>query len=613
MNFFKKPKTLLRTLINSFLLCAGISSNTNGLIAQTWQEYPQPIGTLAQLWNVSGALPFPVQPPPPAQQPFPLPTVPMEELNYICAQWDSNMSPPTVPFDINYPATQIISTQSQHFVRLYAPGNAPNTGSGPNGAWFMRSEYVRGLTPEQLKDRFALQAAPTMITNVEFPASPSPTGKNYGIFTGIAGPIATWGNGGGLQNRTVADFNGTNYFPNYAFTIGIRDHQQPIGAIALSYAPMAGNGNTGHVAHYLDQFIPAAYSDLENVYTNLDYLNWIYYGPDPLVEALNQISPERYGALSFVVMRNALLFANTFLDFRYPYARCPETCQNTCECDVGICSEPQFGLQGVAEQGKERSQGEHPGFNYYTGGAIANVDFQLSREWMIGANTMYMDNKIDFHQSGGSAHLQTVKGGLYASYDRSFYFIDGMLSGGYNWGNVRRTIEFLGVDRDARSHPNGFDVEAHLQYGVNVSFCEWCMTPLVRASYFYVHQKHCNEHGADSLDLSLHSSSAQTLRTVLGAGLTRAFCLSCVNIIPQVQLAWAHDFCMDNRTIKSNLTELGGSFPIHCFHGDRNSFLGAAQLTAEFSKNVSLIGRYDAEVEKFFLSQAVQLSLNWNF
>lgn len=596
------------THIITILFGLGLFS-TNILFAQVWQDYPQPIGILAQLWNIAGALPFPVQPPPPNHS-FPLPTTPMGELNYICAQWDKNMTTETVPFDINFPATQIISTSPQHFVRLYAPGIAPNTGSGPNGAWFMRSQYVRGLTPEQLQDRFALPAAPTMIINVEFPASPAPSGKDYAIFTGIAGPIEGWGKGGGLQNRIVANFNGTNYFPNYAFTTGVRDHPQPLGAIALAYTPMAGSGNTGHVAAYLDKFIPEAYSDMENVYTDLDYLNWINFGPEPLRKALKQISPEKYGALSFVLTRNALLIANAFLDFRYLSTLCPLQFKNN--CDKCECLEPQFSLQFIGEEGKE-NKGHSSGFNYYTKGAIGNFDLQLSKELMIGIDLAYLDNNIHFRHRETEAHLQTIEGGVFVSYDFSYYFFDALLNGGYNWSKVHRSIKFYGVDRKAHSQPCGWDLDAHLQFGINRWICNWLVSPLIRASYFCISENHFHEKRADSLNLSIHSFNAHTIRTVLETGLSRIFMLGYINLVPQIQLGWAHDFLLDRRKIRSSLIALGGAFSVQNYNRDRNSLLGACQLIANINKNISFTGSYDVEIEKYFFSQTAKLSINLNF
>ena len=159
------------------------------------QNITQPIGDLIRVWETSGSIPLALQPPS-RIPPFATPTTPVQEVNYICAQWDFNVIPQTVPFDLNTAVTEIVLTKPQHFVRLYAPAS----GSSPNGVWIIRSEYVRGLTPEQLKDRFALPSLPTNIVNVDLPASPDPaTGKDYALWTGIAGPTAGFGNGGGVQ------------------------------------------------------------------------------------------------------------------------------------------------------------------------------------------------------------------------------------------------------------------------------------------------------------------------------------------------------------------------------------------------------------------------------
>ncbi len=242
----------------------------------------EPIGTLVRTWETTGTPPLPITGTPPVNQPYPLPTTPIGEMNYICAQWDDEETTDTAPFDIRYSASEIILTEPQHFVRLLG-----TVTSGSNGAWIMRSEYVRGRTPAELQDIFAIPTQPVAIVNVEMPASPDPvSGKNYVLWTGIAGPILgdghNWGYGGATQNRLVADApysptpHYTTYFPTYTFTSSSsRNHRQSIGNYALSYQPMAGCGVAGAVAKYLDSFVPDAYSDLENVYNALDYINYV--------------------------------------------------------------------------------------------------------------------------------------------------------------------------------------------------------------------------------------------------------------------------------------------------------------------------------------------------
>ncbi len=95
------------------------------------------------------------------------------------------------PFPANQGIPEIMPSQPLYFVRMYAPGANINQ----VGGWVMRADQVRGLTPQQIRDRFALPAVPTMITEVVVPPNVA------ALWTGYAGPILNpyWGQGGGQQ------------------------------------------------------------------------------------------------------------------------------------------------------------------------------------------------------------------------------------------------------------------------------------------------------------------------------------------------------------------------------------------------------------------------------
>jgi len=78
-------------------------------------------------------------------------------------------------------------TENEKFVRLYDGENSAQT-----GRWMMPESEIKGLTPEQVRDKFALPEIPTQITDVNVPAGTV-------IRVGEAGPIPGWGNGGGTQ------------------------------------------------------------------------------------------------------------------------------------------------------------------------------------------------------------------------------------------------------------------------------------------------------------------------------------------------------------------------------------------------------------------------------
>lgn len=60
------------------------------------------------------------------------------------------------------------------------------------GSWLMAYNDVKGLTPEQIKEKFALPDLPKYVVEVEVPAGAQ-------LYTGECSSIKDWGNGGGTQ------------------------------------------------------------------------------------------------------------------------------------------------------------------------------------------------------------------------------------------------------------------------------------------------------------------------------------------------------------------------------------------------------------------------------
>jgi outer membrane autotransporter protein len=544
--------------------------------------------------------------------------------------------------------TEIMPSQTLYFVRMYDPANNVNQ----VGSWIMRAAEVRGLTPEQIRDRFALPTVPTMITMVVIPPNVTP------LWTGYAGPILNppWGQGGGQQSFIMSkllqypDYQvlETN---NYPYT-GSFLHGQPLGAQAMFYKPTVGGGNAGQVAAYLDQFIPRPYSDLENVYTLLDYLNFAGYGPGPLRAAMRQISPERYDALSTLGLRANLLFGDALMQRNQALrlglaggsggsaaAALPEGLGRLAQLAY-VCSfsDPRMvtpgmlpsqvtrrgiGIwaRGVGEFGNQGSSGDRTGFVYNTGGVVGGIDWQPRQDVILGLGAAYLGTGLNWDQGGGNADVNYAKFGLYGSYFTPRWFVDGVFSGGVNWASTQRNINILsdtplipGVSRAATSSQTGHDLTVQCRGGVNFSLWNWSLTPMAGLAYFYLHQNAFEEQGADSLNLNVSANEAQTLRSTLGARLARTFTAPSGNkVTPEASLDWAHDFTLDNRVLNASLVELGGSFATNGFKGDIDTLLAGGGVTAQLTNGVALSGRYNAEIGRSFTSHMVNLGLRCEF
>ena len=563
------------------------------------------------------------------------------------------------PFPANQGVPEIMPSQPLYFVRMYAPA----AGINQVGGWVMRAAEVRGLTPAQIQDRFALPAVPTMITYVVAPANVA------ALWTGYAGPILNpdWGQGGGQQSYimsrlTTYYYNQANpavpltdytdnggVFYNYISTTNYL-HGQTLGAQALSYKPLAGGGNAGRAAAYLDQFIPRAYSDMESVYTLLDYLNYPGYGSGPVRAALQQLSPERYDAFSTLGVRADLLFGDALMQrsqaLRLGLAggagesvALPESLSRLAKLAyVSGFSDPrmvspgmlpaQVGYRGigvwargVGEFGNQGSSGDRTGFVYNTGGVVGGVDWQPRPDVTLGLGAAYLGTGLTWDQNGGNGDVNYAKFGLYGSYFTPRGFVDGVFSGGVNWAAAQRNLVMSsdtplipGVSRTASSSQTGHDLALHLRGGVNLPLGNWYLTPMAGLAYFYLHQAPFTETGADSLNLSVQANEAQTLRSTLGARLARTFTApSGGRITPEVQVGWAHEFALDNRVINASLTELGGAFAANGFNGDTDTLLAGAGFTAQLTNGVALSGRYHAEIGRSFASHMVNLGVRCDF
>ena len=93
------------------------------------------------------------------------------------------------PYKLETLVKEIELTEKTTFVRVY--DNMPN-GSGMYGSWVMRADDIKGLTPLEIQDKFALPNVPKYVCDVELDAGTH-------IRVGEVNPLSGWGKGGGTQ------------------------------------------------------------------------------------------------------------------------------------------------------------------------------------------------------------------------------------------------------------------------------------------------------------------------------------------------------------------------------------------------------------------------------
>jgi hypothetical protein len=140
-----------------------------------------------------------------------------QEANSILISQGRN-TPSTMSWDQAASVSQIKTSQVEHYVRVYSYDSSRLQG-GAVGSWMMRASSLRGLTAQEIKDVFALPSLPDYVTCIRVPTGTS-------LWTGSAGAISGWGDGGAQQMMLVDRIDASNY-----------TYQRQLGQNALWYAP----------------------------------------------------------------------------------------------------------------------------------------------------------------------------------------------------------------------------------------------------------------------------------------------------------------------------------------------------------------------------------------
>lgn len=643
-----------------FLICTAVLATVVWCLtpagrvgAEDWRNVVQPIGTpyrgLLYLMGAEGV-----------KGPLLTPT----EANSLLRTYRSCNYP---PFDASVSVadqtliTLIKTTQTLYFARLFNTSDPnPNNRSNPAGSWVMRAATIRGLTAEQIRDVFALPAVPTGISYARIPSG-------HVLWTGIAGPINStvnptypdWGRGGGEQTFIDQRF-ATADIPAVVFV------SMDLTGRALLYVPKASGSNAGSVAAYLDSLIPSpatpdgtidlaqyqarnlvsAYSSLDGVLGSIDWLS--FTDLTAFNAALNQISPERYDALSRIGVRNNLQFARAFgrrsqsgrtgtgdfeqasnsafddspfaterfawAEGRNPAAIAPHFLPNSTQSGTDPIVRNLWAA-GMGEFGGQNNSGEHTGFDFTSGGFVIGSDLFRHNGLTFGAGAGYLGSSLDWKGSGGNASIDSAKFGIYSSYAHPCgLFVDGLLAGGFDWKTMKRNIVFLDVAQTARADTTGYDFMAQVRSGYDFPVGGWTVSPVAELTYIYLHQDGFDESGADVLNLAVRSMNNDTFRTLLGIRVEKGFAISeSVRATPALEIGWAHEIPLDNRSVEAGLIGQSGTFPVKGVDWDTDSLVVDASLKTRLSGNMSLSVGYNAEASDDFLSHQVGIGLKCRF
>ncbi len=262
------------------------------------------------------------------------------------------------------------------------------------------------------------------------------------------------------------------------------------------------------------------------------------------------------------------------------------------------------------QDGSETQTGYH--FNIY--GLVAGADYRPGSDWLLGLGSGFYRTKASFEAGGGSARVKNLPFFTYAAYTPGDFYAMGSLGYTLNWYEIDRNVIFAGLGRTANRSVNGGAFNGALETGYDFRFTKAILTPAATLFYSRARVDGFTETGADSLNLSVDSQTAESLQGGIGFRAARPFKYCGTDAMVQVSAFYQHEFSNDSRGVNARLAQTGSGFTIQTDRPHRDFVVLGGGLSFNIRRHLSLHANYNAELGgSEYTAHLVSAGIKWEF
>lgn len=282
-----------------------------------------------------------------------------------------------------------------------------------------------------------------------------------------------------------------------------------------------------------------------------------------------------------------------------------------------LLTEHSYGVwgEGFGALGDREEINNTSGYTYQIRGGSFGMDYQFSREWLLGITFGFAKTELDISASQDNTDIDSTYVGIYGSYDVPEWYLDWAVAYSWNTYDSKRHINIGAIGETAEGDYEGDQIAGFLEFGLNFSSDEWLVQPFAGFGFIHESQNSYNESGAPSSNLHVESSSLDSYKGSLGAKISREIVSDPEGLTLTTELRgrWIHEFGDTSALINSNFVGFSKSFTVVDEDLSRNSGALGVGLMAELTDNILLSFDYhytlNQDLEQHFISG--NLSYRW--
>jgi len=222
-------------------------------------------------------------------------------------------------------------------------------------------------------------------------------------------------------------------------------------------------------------------------------------------------------------------------------------------------------------------------------GITAGVDYRFTRNLTVGLMGGYGRTRSDLDNLGSTAVIGTYTLGVYGTYSRKGFYVDGLAN--YGWSNTDkdRRIVYPGVDRTAASDQRGSTWTFSGGAGYDFTLGNWVLTPKATLDYLHLTTDDYTESGAGALDLRVNGEKTKMLLGQVGGNVTYVWRLDKMTVLPRLWAMYGREFNADEQVGTTARLVMGSAaFTVYAVPPDRDFANIGGGIAAILPKGASL-------------------------
>ncbi len=384
------------------------------------------------------------------------------------------------------------------------------------------------------------------------------------------------------------------------------------------------HGNNLQVANYLNTVASFA-TNIQPIVTDLANLS-----THDLEEALETISPARFGFATYVSQNTLFIFENIASSrFNHRHFSAPSATADTIALDTEhlFCAEGEIApekapykkdhvnlwISGFGQLASEKEQHQTPGFTVQSGGVLAGADVEGSEHNVVGLALGYA--KTDIHEKGGfgSQQLNTGVAAVYSTFFASNFFFESAIWGSYYRIHGSRNIFFSGFDATAKRKSNGYQVMPHFKVGYDIKLKHDTFTPFINIDWAVNFENKFQESQGASLNMQRKFHTSSMLRTEVGLGAYQTWKAGKGLIVLKEKLAYLNQIPFGTGKVSASIVGQPGSFGVETLTAVENLFAPSLELVYESPSRYEFSIGYDGEFGVEYQSNVLFIKFGKSF